>query len=197
MKTLLAKNVLDSIEFKFKLSTNQASELSEMRDYVDFINVLHDDDRNLAQLDSTEISFLLTMSNVPFGGIASERAENILCFFHDICKDPNPAPKSAATQPKKPKPQLDELLSRQNAVKTLPNPADAYIQLEISLLFSKERTFLNIFDIDGRKVQSRKIGDVNDTVIVLDTRKLTPGVYILEILQENKQIFTDKFVVQH
>jgi hypothetical protein len=64
-------------------------------------------------------------------------------------------------------------------------------------LFSKEKTSLNVFDIEGRKVQSRAIGDVNDSVIVLDTRELSPGVYILEIIQEDKQIFTEKFVVQH
>ena len=56
---------------------------------------------------------------------------------------------------------------------------------------------MNVFDIEGRKVQSRTIGDVNDAVIVLDTRELSPGVYILEIIQEDKQIFTEKFVVQH
>jgi len=168
-----------------------------MREYVNFIDVLYNDGRNLAQLDNAEISFLITMSNVPFGGKASERAENILCFFHDICKDPNPAPKAASIQPKKPKLPLDELLSEQNSVKTSPNPADEYIQLEISLLFSKQQTALNVFDIEGRKVQSRTIGDVNDAVIVLDTRELTSGVYILEIMQEGEQIFTDKFIVQH
>lgn len=88
-------------------------------------------------------------------------------------------------------------MDKQNSVKTLPNPADEFIQLEISLLFSKENTFLNVFDLEGRKLQSRTIGDVNDAVIVLDTRELTPGVYILEIIQEDEQISTDKFVVQH
>ncbi|NEN22831.1 T9SS type A sorting domain-containing protein [Cryomorpha ignava] len=92
---------------------------------------------------------------------------------------------------------MEDLFDTQNSVKTVPNPADEFIQLEISLLFSKENTFLNVFDLEGRKLQSRTIGDVNDTLFVLDTRELTPGIYILEIIQDEKQIFTDKFIVQH
>ncbi len=193
----LAKNELDSISYNNKLTDDEEDELSDMRDFVDFIQDVNDDGRNIAQLDSTEIDFLIRMANIPEGGTASIRAENILCFFYGLCKEPDAAPKSNNTNPKKPKVPLQELLNAQNILITSPNPADQYIQLELSLLFSKENSYLTIWDTQGRKIDSRKIGGVNNSVFVFDTRKMAQGVYIVEVTQDGQQVLNDKFIVQH
>lgn len=78
-----------------------------------------------------------------------------------------------------------------------PNPADQFIQMEYELLFSKENTEMRVYDQLGRLVTSYTIGVNTQGVEVLDTRKLSPGVYIVEMVQNGNQIVSNKFVVQH
>ncbi|MFT6996425.1 MAG: hypothetical protein ACJAQ4_000166 [Cryomorphaceae bacterium] len=82
-------------------------------------------------------------------------------------------------------------------VKVYPNPADQFVQLEFELFFSKVNTVMNVYDQLGRKVSTYTIGTNTQGVEILDTRKLVAGLYIVEIVQEGKQVFSDKFIVQH
>jgi hypothetical protein len=131
------------------------------------------------------------------GGIAAERAENILCFFYGICAPPPSSPKSNTVSPRKPKPEVEELIRAQNTVIFSPNPADQHIQFEFALLFSKENTDMRVYDQLGRVVKTFKIGAATQGVEILDTRKFVAGLYIVEIVQDGKQVFSDKFIVQH
>ena len=95
------------------------------------------------------------------------------------------------------KPSLEELLREQNKITISPNPADQYVQLTYDLLFSKQETKMNIYDQLGRKVTTYTIGVNQRGVEILDTRKLVGGLYIAEIVQNGKQISSEKFIVQH
>jgi hypothetical protein len=81
--------------------------------------------------------------------------------------------------------------------KMYPNPANDFIQMEFQLLFEKEDTEMRVYDQLGRLVKTYTIGLNTSGVEVLDTRKYGQGVYIVEIVQEGKQVFSDKFIVQH
>lgn len=168
-----------------------------MRQFTNFLETIDGQEKNIAQLDSTQIDWLINMANDREAGTAADRAENILCFFYDICSPPPSTPKSNATAQRKPKPAAEELIRAQNKVAFSPNPADQYIQLEYDLLFAKEHTDMRVYDQLGRLVTTYIIGMNTNGVEILDTRKLTPGVYIVEIVQNEKQVFSGKFIVQH
>jgi len=92
---------------------------------------------------------------------------------------------------------LEALIRAQNTISISPNPADQYIQLEYELLFSKRNTVMNIYDQLGRKVSTYTIGTNTQGVEILDTRKLVAGLYIVDVVQEGKQVISGKFIVQH
>jgi hypothetical protein len=56
---------------------------------------------------------------------------------------------------------------------------------------------MHVYDELGRKVRSYTLGTNTIGVEILDTRKLVAGLYIVEIVQDGKQVFSDKFIVQH
>lgn len=168
-----------------------------MRQFTNFLGTIDGQGKNIAQLDSTQIDWLVNLANDPESGTAGARAENILCFFYGICSPPPPSPKSNTVSPRKPKPEVEDLMRAQNKVVISPNPADQFVQMQYELLFSKSQTEMNIYDELGRRVKTYTLGTAIQGVEVLDTRNLVPGLYIVEIVQEGKQVFSDKFIVQH
>ncbi len=168
-----------------------------MRQFTNFLETINSQGKNIAQLDSTQIDWLVNMVNDRESGTAGARAENILCFFYGICSPPPPSPKSNTLSPRKPKPDVEELIQAQNKVVISPNPADQFVQLQYELLFSKAQTEMYIYDKLGRRVETYALGTAIQGVEVLDTRNLVPGLYIVEIVQDRKQVFSDKFIVQH
>lgn len=196
-KYMGAHITLDSLENSMRLTGEQKTELAETRKYVNFLETVYNDGRTIAELDTAEIYSLKAIANKRNGGIAAARADNILCFFYGFCKQPAGYPKSAPGAPKKPKPKLEDLLSQQNLIKSKPNPADQYVELEYFLLFEEDNTYLNVWDIQGRLVESWHIGRSAQGLKLMDTRHLGIGLYITEIVQGGKQVFSDKFIVRH
>ncbi|MFT7240264.1 MAG: hypothetical protein ACI83L_000601, partial [Cryomorphaceae bacterium] len=90
-----------------------------------------------------------------------------------------------------------ELIAAQNRIKLSPNPADQYLQIEYELLFSKAGTVMKVYDQLGREVADYQVDKKSTGVEILDTRKMTTGIYIVEIVQDGKQVSSEKFIVQH
>lgn len=82
-------------------------------------------------------------------------------------------------------------------IRVFPNPADQYLQIEYELLFSKAGTVMKVYDQLGREVADYQVDKKSKGVEILDTRKLTTGVYIVEIVQDGNQVSSEKFIVQH
>jgi hypothetical protein len=192
-----AEAFLDSIDIQIRPKGAKLNELNEMRNYVDFLETLDGQGRNVAQLNPTEIGSLQAIANAKDAGTAGARAKNVLCFFYDICTPPPSSPKSNQVAERKPKPVLENLIKDANMVTISPNPADQFIQFGYQLLFEKEDTEMRVYDQLGRLVKTYAIGLNTSGIEVLDTRKYGQGVYIVEIVQEGKQVFSDKFIVQH
>src|SRR5690606_8927465 len=112
-----AHAVLDSISLYYKLSNEQISELNNTEDFIEFLEAIHSDGRNIAQLTASEITALMLISEVKPGGAAAERAENILCFFYDRCADDFGAPKNNGVKLKKPRTTKETLEEALNVVK--------------------------------------------------------------------------------
>ena len=89
------------------------------------------------------------------------------------------------------------MATAQTCVTAKPNPADQYIELEYTLLFEKEDTFLKVWDAQGRQVETWHIGRSSRGLQLLDTRRLGTGIYIVELVQEGVQVFSGKFIVRH
>jgi hypothetical protein len=92
--------------------------------------------------------------------------------------------------------QTKTVLVLRDYCRPIPMP-DQYVQLEYELLYSKLHTEMHVYDKLGRKVSSYTLGTNTRGVEILDTRKLVGGLYIVEIVQDQKQISSTKVIVQH
>ncbi|MFT6996920.1 MAG: hypothetical protein ACJAQ4_000665 [Cryomorphaceae bacterium] len=192
-----AQVTIDSVRTNYRLSQEQQLELDNTEDFVDFLKSLNSAGRNTAQLNATEIAELQTIATKIPGGMAAERAENVLCFFYDYCLDDAGAPKNNTIKTKKPKQTLDEALRDAIQMTVSPNPADFFIEFEYDVLLPSTQNVIRIYDIQGKPVETISLGEDVRGIKVLDTRNLPNGVYIYELLKDNEQVKSGKFVIQH
>ena len=189
--------VADSITSNYRLENEQHAELINTKDFIFFLQSVYDDKRNVAQLTTSEIANLLKISDKESGGQAAERAENILCFFYDLCKKEMGSPKSNSDKPKKSKLTDKELYEGLNTVKVAPNPANTYIEFEYTILIPSESSVLRILDVQGKPIKSWNLGTNQRGLKILDTRELINGVYFYELFQGNEKLKSGKFIIQH
>jgi len=153
--------------------------------------------RNTAQLNATEIATLQTIATKTPGGVAAERAENILCFFYDFCLDDNGAPKSNTIKIEKPKLTLEEALQDAVQIGVSPNPADFYIEFEYDVLLPSGNLTMTIYDLQGRPIEHIIFGAEPRGIKTLDTRKFSNGVYVYELHFGEGHTKSGKFIIQH
>jgi hypothetical protein len=191
-----ANDVLDSMLTNYRLSNDRAAEMNKLKDLYSLLGNVHDGDKTIANLDSSDIQAMKTIAEDESAGIAARKAQNALCFHYDICYDRTGQPKSGA-QPLKPKPSYKELVSMLNTATAYPNPADGYVTLAYTLLHSKANTTMVVYDGTGRKLETRNLGEGYEGQQLFDTRRLSSGVYLYHIAQEGKKVNEGKFIVTH
>lgn len=147
-------------------------------------------------LDSSEVQALIALPEAGSTDLAARKAQNALCFHYDICYDMQGQPKSQEA-PRKPKPSYEEMVAKLNAASAYPNPSDSYITISYTLIQAKAQTNLRIVDNLGRQVEMRNLGEVYEGQQLIDTRKLSNGMYFFQITQEGKKVHEGKFVVTH
>src|SRR5690554_255664 len=149
-------------------------------------------ERNLAQLDSTEIDYLKDLAENK--GRVAGYAQNILCFFYDICSDIELLNGSAQTKSMNvsgESPTLNEVLYKINVY---PNPTVEFTSLSWEIYDELQNAEFRVFDLQGQEVMFGVIEE-NKSEKALDVRSLDNGVYILAIFNNGEQKLNQKFVV--
>lgn len=185
--------LLDSMLNNYKLATSSVDECNSLKS---FYSILDGAPGSEANLDATSIASIKAIAESETAGIAKMRAQNLLCFHYQICYDSNGNRKSS---PKTEKPKLsrEELLENVNTSNAYPNPASDYVTISYSLLTVRENATLLIFDGFGRQIESKSLGQTYQGQELVDTRKLSDGVYFYQIVQNNEKVVDGKFVITH
>ena len=93
------------------------------------------------------------------------------------------------------KPVANTVVNRTTAEVTIfPNPAAYEINIEIKGSISANAT-IQIFDQQGRRVYSKKIGESEEANLPIDVSNLSVGIYLLSIQKDGKNVVTKRFVV--
>ena len=169
--------------------------LEDLDEYLTFRTSLGD--RNIAQLDATEVQYLETLAEK--GSRASGYAENILCFFYDICFEKemleggSMAKMLTIPTPSGDEPSLEELMYN---ITVYPNPANEFTSIKWEIYDELENAQYKIFDINGREMGLGSIEE-NTGEKVIDTRSLENGVYIINIYNEGVMKFNSKLIVSN
>src|SRR5690554_1961233 len=152
------------------------------------------DERNLAQLDSIEINYLQTLAENT--GRVAGYAQNILCFFYDICYDKeilngNSQPKSMVASSSTP-----ELVDILYSITVYPNPANDFTSIKWEIYDELKDAQYKIYDMNGREMGSGIIEE-NKGEKIIDTRSLDNGVYIINIYNDGVMKMNSKLIVSN
>ncbi len=183
----------DSVLLAIQTDKKYQDELSLIENLEDYLNFRSDlNTRNLAQLDSSEISYLQDLAQGT--SRASGYAKNILCYFYDICFEPelallNTENKMLPTPTKNTKDLANALYD----FKIFPNPAKEYVSITWEIFDNLVETTYSITDLSGKTHLQGSINS-NKGEQQIDTRMLKEGLYILNI-HNNNQIKTSKKLI--
>lgn len=170
--------------------------MTALKNLYGTLSTAHLAGQTIANLDSNHIQALIAIAENNTAGIAAHKSKNALCFHYDICYDAQGQPKNDAT-PRKPKPTYQELIDQLNTATAYPNPSDQFITIAYTFLHAKDQSSLSIFDNMGRQIEVRNLGEVYEGQQLIDTRKLSNGIYPYQILQNSVKVSEGKFVVTH
>ncbi len=188
-----ADSVLNTINNDKKYTTDLPL-IENFSDYINFRENLGN--RNLAQLDSTEVAYLQILANGK--SRVAGYAQNILCFFYDICYEKELATGNAQNKAMMiPSANSQEALNNVLYTVTLyPNPAKEYTSIQWEIYDELNNLHYNIVDLNGREQLSGILFD-NKGEQVIDTRKLKQGIYIIGIYNNNQLKVSKKLVVEN
>lgn len=186
-----ADSVLNAIE-NDKKYINDFSLIENFGEYINFRSSL--DNRNLAQLDSTEIAYLQDLAE--YNGRVAGYAQNILCFFYDICFEKElvfeePKIKSNMVLNSKSE-ELNNILYNVNIY---PNPAADYTSIQWEIFDELRDAHYRVLDLNGRELLAGALSS-NKGEEIIDTRKLGQGVYIIGIYNNQQLMVNKKLVVE-
>ncbi|MEA3444296.1 MAG: hypothetical protein U9R19_06160, partial [Bacteroidota bacterium] len=190
-----ADMVLDDVLIDFELDDNQLIGHNNYVDYYEFMLSLHNYNKTIHDLDSLELISLQAIADEPLG-FAKAKAKSILCFAYDVCEPyygyvSDYQPKSARTNTQDPYKLISDYY---NKLKVSPNPVKdhAIFEWELPLLESDAR--LIISDIMGIVIEEFAI-TLKQGNLIWDTQKTTNGVYLYEIVENEKQLTNGKLII--
>ncbi len=86
------------------------------------------------------------------------------------------------------------IVKNSKKVHVYPNPSTNFIQIDVSSLNNASIKNVNIYDLTGRLVMSKKVLEKKQQ-ITMDTKLLTTGLYLAQILIDD-QVYSQKMVVK-
>lgn len=77
-----------------------------------------------------------------------------------------------------------------------PNPANDYATLEYKFVSNVKSASVNIYNVLGTEIAQLPL-DKQDESIKIATRNLDNGVYLYQVVIDNKKVLTKKLIVRH
>ncbi len=187
-----ARALIQALPAEHDLKGREVGERMRMLGYIDFLAAIHLDGRTEAQLDSTEVAQL-----VAFIAVDHDRptnwASNLLCYHYGICRTPYTG--DAGAQPKALRRPAQSVARPQSKLRLKPNPASAFVTCTFDLAGSGGEALLLLRDATGRLLHMERLSGAQGQVLI-DTRGLRAGTYLVTIAQEGSILLAERLIVQ-
>ena len=188
--TTVAANMLGAIPQDFELTYHETDQYNLYTDLYNFKIALKNEDKEINQLDSIEISELLTIAGAMPNSFASMRAQNALCFFYNLCEPPIATVSLSENKIRKPKQIL-----RKEIITAYPNPANEFIIFEYGSIVNNKVESLTITDMTGKKRFVTNLRPEQHQYIY-DPRDINNGTYLYTITTQSGARYIGKISVQ-
>ncbi len=187
-----ARGVMNALEANYPMKPERIAERDRVLWYIDQLEALSVDGRDMMQLDATELNAWQSFA-AQSQDIAGTWARNVLCFGYEIClTGPNGNPGGNKTlRPITPvnATNAEPLLSVQ------PNPASAWIAISFKLNSLGTNGRLRMLDARGREVNSITLGAAIGQE-VWDVRGLPAGLYSIELIDAGARMAAERVIIK-
>lgn len=82
-----------------------------------------------------------------------------------------------------------------NVLKIYPNPASDFVTIGLEDFYGSDLNIV-IHDVAGRVMSTQQISNLATSELVIDVSQLNSGAYILQMIPNDGQIFSEKFIVR-
>jgi len=148
--------------------------------------------RTMAELTDTEIEQLTALRDAAYDRPGTW-AGNILCFHYGLCR---PIPSGGEGEAPKSLPREATTVAPAVPVMRLyPNPSTVWTAIDLSLTGRVDNAYLRVLDATGRQMQQLNVAAAT-TQLVLDTRSLAPGLYLVELFNAGQRLQSEQLIVQ-
>jgi len=190
---VLAQQLIDSLPLYFNLSESELSDFADFTSYFNFLKSVYEQNMTLDELNPEKIEELILLANTQRENIAETMAQNILCFYYNICAEDNydfTTSSNRMMHPKGNKQALDKRL-----VNIVPNPAkeSAIFIYDFHDLKNCSIT-LKILDPSGKIMDIQNVSSCFGT-INYNTSELKNGLYFYFFQAQNEDVAHGKFIV--
>lgn len=83
-------------------------------------------------------------------------------------------------------------IAKSTKIKVYPNPATSLLNVELTS--NETRKSIEIMDLTGRKVYSKEVTR-NSELLQINTSDLTPGIYFVSVVANDKTVKTEKVII--
>ncbi len=174
-----------------KLKARELTEKDRMLSLIGFMQGLAASGRTDAELTVGEQDQLETL-------IAGEQdrpamwMQNLLCFHYGRCA----APWTGVSGEPKSLPVVKTVEDKAPALLSVfPNPATSWSVASLHLPKGTQEVTLRVLDLSGKQLHMQVV-PMEQPQLVLDTRRLAPGAYLVEISSATGVLATEKLIVQ-
>jgi len=183
-----AKTELSKVSFK---TATELQLFDGLEAYIDFREGLSLEGRKISQLNQEEIDLLLSWTSGK--GKTALLAKNILCFFYQICFEPDntlTAENNHST--------VSNVSTNKNEVfyevSAYPNPAIDYVSIKWNIYEKLNNCKVSMFDLNGTLIETKSI-DRNSGENAFNTKSLAAGVYSYIIENNGEPKANGKIVI--
>lgn len=192
--------ILESIPVNFKLSAEQVQAHNDYIYFYQFREALFAAGRSFSELEGSQIDELIAFTQGE-QNFAKGLAQNVLCFYYDICRDDNLEEISGRMMLPANAPQsvninnINDRVNYANQVTVSPNPASDIAVFKFFLPSTKQQLILTICDMAGKEINRFALKDSQD-VIIWETSSVNDGVYYYFVKDGTTNIAKGKISVR-
>jgi hypothetical protein len=188
-----ARALLNGMLTAYPMKEDRPTEISRAHWYVDQLEGLHGQGRQVLQLTEAEVAQWRVFAEAA-GDMPGTWVANVLCYGYNVCIGRGGG---AGGGNKALRPSVADATAVQNdqTLVLMPNPASTWVTLSYQLTEQPVNAHARIVDARGREVATLPI-TANKGQHVWDTRQVPAGVYTVELFTNNLRVTTERLVVQ-
>ena len=188
-------NILAQIPYSFELSTYQTDLHNGYEDYFDLLLELNSQGKGPTEVDSTQKGLLYSLMQNTDEILKAYCLNILISTDRLVYSEPYIFPDTVSTKST----QVNEsnidnsFLKSSDFLRLYPNPAKEYITVEYQLPYSFKDGIIEIFNVNGLKIEVMKLGKSWGQKII-DLRTYKSGSFTIRLRNGGKTLQSIKFI---